>query len=220
MSGCAIAALVLVGLLVIGGIGVVVLGTVVFHKAKHKLDEATGGGGLVPHDCPVLSNAKARDLCGANAEASTIPLENLMNVALDSRVLADSASCWVTNADNERTIILRHREGGDAHARYQQEHDAAQPTSQDKGNGLTVENEGYFDKDVSGLGDEAFCTGLSLSGATGVLVRSGDRLMYVSVTLGPDEFAPSDLGTKPDSGVITNDKMCDAAQQAARAIVG
>jgi hypothetical protein len=42
----------------------------------------------------------------------------------------------------------------------------------------------------------------------------------VSVTLGPDEFAPSDLGTKPDSGVITNDKMCDAAQQAARAIVG
>jgi hypothetical protein len=221
MSGCAIAALVVFGLLVVGGIGVVVLGTVVFHKAKHTLEQNVGGKlDIVPSDCPVLSNAKARDLFGSNAEASTIPLSGLVAPVFDNRVLADSDSCWVTNADKQRTIILYHREGGDAHARYQQEHDAAQPASQDRGNGLTVTSEGYFDKDVSGLGDEAFCTGMTFSGATGVLVRQGDRLLYVSIQLGPDEFDPSQLGTNSETGVITNEKQCDEAQKAARAILG
>jgi hypothetical protein len=167
-----------------------------------------------------MSNSKARELFGANAEASTMPLQNLIGFAFDNRVLADSQSCWVNNADSQGVIVLYHREGGDAHGRYQQEHDAAQPTSKDQGGGLTLENEGYFDKDVSGLGDEAFCTGSNLSGATGVLVRTGDRLLYVSIQPGPDEFDPSQLGTKPDSGVITNETLCDKAQNTARAILG
>jgi hypothetical protein len=220
MSGCAIAALVLVGLLVLGGTAVVVLGTVVFHKAKHNLEQNVGGKlDIIPSDCPVLSNAEARDLFGSNAETSTIPLSGLVAPVFDNRVLADSGSCWVTNGDNQSTIILYHREGGDAHARYQQEHDAAQPTSQDKGNGLTVENSGYFDKDVADLGDEAFCTASSLSGATGVLVRKGDRLLYVSILPGAD-FDPSQFGINSDTGAITNDTICSAAQIAARGILG
>jgi hypothetical protein len=215
MNGCAIAALVVVGLFVVGGLVVALLGGLVFHRVSKNLER-----NLTAQDCPILSTDKARELFGPNAEASTIPLSGLVAPVFDNRVLADSASCWVTDADNERTIVLYHREGGDAHGRYRQEHDAAQPTSEDRGNGLSVENEGYFDKDVSGLGDEAFCTASSLSGATGVLVRHGDRLVYVSVQPGPDEFDPADLGTKPDSMVITNGKLCDEAQRAARAIIG
>jgi hypothetical protein len=221
MSGCLIAVLVVFGLLVVGGVGVVVLGAVVFHKAKDKLEENVGGKlDVIPSDCPVLSNSKARDLFGSNAEASTIPLSGLVAPVFDNRVLGDSGSCWVTNADNQRTIILYHREGGDAHARYQQEHDAAQPTSEDRGNGLTVESEGYFDKDISGLGDEAFCTATAFTGATGVLVRNGDNLLYVSIQPGPDEFDSSDLDINSDTGVITHEKLCGEAQDAARGIIG
>jgi hypothetical protein len=140
----------------------------------------------------VLSNSKARDLFGPNAEASTIPLSGLIAPVFDNRVLADSGSCWVTNGNDQPTIILYHREGGDAHARYQKEHDAAQPVSEDKGNGLTVTSEGYFDK-TSDPGDEAFCTGTAFTGAT-VLMRQGDQLLYVSIQPGPDEFDPSQLG--------------------------
>jgi hypothetical protein len=214
MSGCAIVALVIVGLLVVGGVGVAVLAGVVFHKVAKTAEK-----NLVPHDCPVLSNAKARKLFGPNAEASTIPLSGLVAPVFDNRVLADSGSCWVTNGDDQPTIILYHREGGDAHARYEKEHDAAQPVSEDRGNGITVSNEGYFGKDVADLGDEAFCTGSSLSGATGVLVRKGDHLLYVSILPGPD-FDPSQLGINPDNGVITNDTVCAAAQKAAREILG
>jgi hypothetical protein len=214
MSGCAIAALVIVGIIVIGGIGVVVLAGVVFHKVAKTAEK-----NLVPHDCPVLSNSKARDLFGPNAEASTIPLSGLIAPVFDNRVLADSDSCWVTNGNDEPTIILYHREGGDAHARYQQEHDAAQPTSEDRGNGLSVETEGYFDKDVADLGDEAFCTASSLSGAVGVLVRKGDHLLYLSIMPGAN-FDPSQLGINSDNGVITNDTLCEAAQKAARSILG
>jgi len=215
MNGCAIAALVVVGVFVVGGLAVAVLAGLVFHRVSKNVER-----NLVPHDCPILSNAKARELFGPDAEASTIPLKGLIAPVMDGRVLADSEACWVTDAGKERTIVVYHREGGDARARYQQEHDAAQPTSEDRGNGLSVENDGYFDKDIEGLGDEAFCTSSSLSGATGVLVRQGERLLYVSVQPGPDEFDPADLGTKPDSMVITNEKVCDEAQSAARAIIG
>lgn len=221
MNGCAIAAIVLVVLLVLGGVGVFVVGAVVINKGKDKLEQATGGNlDLTVGDCPVLSNSKAKELFGANAEATTIPLEGLIGFAFDDRVLRDSDSCWVNNADQQSLIVLHHREGGDARAAYQKERDLAQPTSQDQGGGLTLENEGYFDKDVSGLGDEAFCTGSSLSGATGVLVRKGDRLLYLSISPGPDEFDPSQLGTKPDSAVITNETLCNKAQDAARSIIG
>jgi hypothetical protein len=211
VSGVLIAVIVVVALVLVGGTLAL---RAVLHKATNNV-----GGNLIPHDCPVLSNSKAHDLFGDSAEASTIPLGGLIAPVFDGRVLGDSDSCWVTDADSQRTIILYHREGGDAHARYQQEHDAAQPTSVDKGNGLSLENEGYFDKDVSDLGDEAFCTASSLSGATGVLVRKGDHLLYLSIEPGPDEFDPSQLGTNSDTGVITNEKLCEDAQQAARAIV-
>ena len=214
MSGCAVAALVIGALVLLGIVGTVVLGAFVFDKAAK-----TVGKNLVPHDCPVLSNDKARQLFGKDAEASTVPLAGLVMPVFDDRVLSGEPVCWVTNADKGRTILIHHTEGGDAHARFQKERDAAQPTSEDRGNGLTVESTGYFDKDVAGLGDEAFCTGMALNGATGVLVRTGNRLVYVTVLPSADEFDPSQMGTN-DKGVITNDPMCEAAQTAARGITG
>ena len=87
--------------------------------------------------------------------------------------------------------------------------------SEDQGGGVTLSNEGYFAGDVSGIGDEAFCTGVLNATMSGVLVRQGDTLVYVSL-----------LGsTQPDfetteSGVIWSPETCAEAQQVARAILG
>ena len=124
----------------------------------------------------------------------------------------------MTNGDDQPTIILYHRRRGGESTQAQKTRRRSAGV-EDKGNGLTVSNEGYFDKDVSGLGDEAFCTGSTLSGAAGVLVRKGDRLLYVSILPGPD-FDPSQLGINSDNGVITNDTLCQAAQKAASSILG
>jgi hypothetical protein len=51
-------------------------------------------------------------------------------------------------------------------------------------------------------------------------VRQGDRLLYVSIQPGPDEFDSSQLGINSDTGVITNEKLCGDAQTAARGILG
>jgi hypothetical protein len=50
-----------------------------------------------------------------------------------------------------------------------------------QGGATTIETDPYYGGPVSGLGDEAFCTTLNGTGAIGVLVRCGDRLLYASV---------------------------------------
>ena len=109
-------------------------------------------------------------------------------------------------------------QGSDAASVFADEKTKAQPTSQDQGNGLSLENSGYFAGDVGGLGDEAFCTGLSPAIMAGVLVHRGDRDVYVSVGSADQTSGPPDIGTT-DSGVVTAPDMCSLAQDLARKVL-
>lgn len=178
------------------------------------LDDPDGGLG----DCAFLSDADARAVLGGNADA--IELSGLYDASIgliiDKRVLPDAPDCWVT--EGERAYIARvARVDGNGAAVFAQERANAAPRSEDQGGGITVEYEGWFGGEVAGLGDEAFCTGISPSIMAGVLVRQGDRVVYASV--GPpneeDRIVP-DMGSTPD-GVITAPGMCLVAQELARA---
>ena len=83
---------------------------------------------------------------------------------------------------------------------------------------MTLENSGYFGGDVSGVGDEAFCTGLSNAIMGGVVVRKGDTVVAVSV--GPPSEGQQ---TVPDmenvGGVTTAPGLCKLAQDIARQVL-
>jgi hypothetical protein len=79
---------------------------------------------------------------------------------------------------------------------------------------VTLENPGYFGGEVSGLGDEAFCTGISDAIMAGVIVRQGDTVVYASVgPPGEGESVPN-MGTFGD--VVTAPDLCTLAQELAR----
>ena len=92
----------------------------------------------------------------------------------------------------------------------------AAPSSSDQGGGVTVEDSGYFGGEVAGLGDEAFCTGISPAIMAGVLVRKGDRVVYA--TVGGREGETAEMGST-DDGVVTAPGLCATAQELARAVL-
>lgn len=123
---------------------------------------------------------------------------------LDKRVIPDAPDCFIsTDQGSTGTGRIARYQGSDAAAKFQEERQKAQPTSQDQGGGLTLENPGYFAGDVSGFGDEAFCTDLSTGIMGGVLVRQGDTLVYVSL-----------LGSSIDAADV-----CQQAQKVADAVL-
>ena len=169
-------------------------------------------------ECPIVSNAKLSSALGDGAQG--LPASGIFGIVagvLDTRVLPDAESCIVETTDGSGIGRIARYQGNDAASVFQQEKQKAQPTSQDQGNGLTLESEGYFGGDVSGLGDEAFCTGVSTSITSGVLVRQGDTLVYVSL-LGSAGSAPNLDATA--SGVITDPATCERAQEVAKVILG
>ncbi|HEY6571145.1 MAG TPA: hypothetical protein VIZ22_12695 [Candidatus Limnocylindrales bacterium] len=205
-NGCLKACLIVGVLLVILFVVVIAaLGLFVNRVADSiGLDE---NGNLAP--CAIISDDQLSAVLGRGTEA--IPLEGLfdtlLGLVLDKRVIPDAEDCFISadRGDSGTGRIARYV-GSDAAARFQQERQDAQPTSEDRGNGLTVESPGYFDGDVSGFGDEAFCTGISDAFMSGVLVRRGDTLVYVSL-----------LGT--DFGSSSSETPCELAQKVARVIL-
>ena len=160
--------------------------------------------------CAIVSDAELSTVLGPGTQA--IPLEGvfdtLLGLVLDKRVIPDAEDCFLSSdKGNSGTGRIARYTGSDAAAIFQQERQDAQPTSEDKGNGLTVTSEGYFDGDVSGIGDEAFCTGISNAFMSGVLVRQGDTLVYVSL-VGGDGV-----------GAASSASPCELAQDVARLIL-
>ena len=167
-------------------------------------------GGANGGDCSFLSDADARTIFGGNADA--IDLSGLYDASIgliiDKRVLSNAPDCWVTEGDKAYIARIALYQGGDASSLFQAEKTAAEPTSEDQGGGVSIENPGYLGSEVTGLGDEAFCTDISGAIMAGVLVRQGDRLVYVSV--GP--------ASESDPSVSAPD-LCAVAQEAARFIL-
>ncbi len=207
MNGCLKACLIVGVLLVIVffiiGAGLLFIGRQIVSSVP-----VDSNGNLAP--CAIVSDQKLSSVLGSGTQA--IPLEGifdtLLGLVLDKRVIPDAEDCFLSaDKGSSGTGRIARYVGSDAAARFQQERQNAQPTSQDKGNGLTVENPGYFDGDVSGVGDEAFCTGNSDALMSGVLVRQGDTLVYVSL-LGGQGFGSSSADTP-----------CELAQAVAKVIL-
>jgi hypothetical protein len=217
MSGCVKAIIVLFVLFVIAVVAFYIFAGALINNLSRNLgiNPNGGGGGTATNNCPFLSNADARTVFGGSADAIELSgFSNMMGIVLDTRVLANAPDCWVTNGEKAYIARLARYQGGDTSAVFAAEKKAAQPTSTDQGNGLTVTTEGYFGGDVSGLGDEAFCTGISSAIMAGVLVHQGDRLVYVSV--GPaDPNKPPQMGAASD-GTIVAPELCTFSQEVAR----
>ena len=202
LKACLIVGVLLVILFFVGLAAVAFIGNQIIRSVPVDAE-----GNLAP--CAIISDDELSAVLGRGTEA--IPLEGifdtLLGLVLDKRVIPDAEDCFVSadQGDSGTGRIARYV-GSDAAARFQQERLDAQPTSEDQGGGLTLESPGYFDGDVTGFGDEAFCTGISDAFMSGVLVRQGDTLVYVSL-----------LGT--DFGSSSAATPCELAQEVARVVL-
>ena len=214
-------ALIVVFVLAVVGVVlfVFVVGNLLNDAARNLgIDPGGSNGGLVGGSCPFLSDGDARQVFGGNASAVELSgiYEMTLGLVMDKRVLANAPDCWVADGTKASIARVALYEGGDASAVFAAERKAAEPTSQDQGGGVTLENEGYFGGEVSNLGDEAFCTGIAPAIMAGVVVRQGDRVVYVSVGPAAGGQAP---GMALESGVTTSPELCAFAQEVARFIL-
>jgi hypothetical protein len=210
-SGLARGCLILFGVVVVGGVLLLVLIAVLFGQM---LEGFTGDLDDVDTPCAILTDDQARAVLGGDARVYAMtPLTKMtLGLVLDARVLADAAEeCWIgTEGETAVGRVASHR-GGDAAAVFAAEIDNAKPVREDQGGGLYLEREGYNAMPVSGVGDEAFCTGVSPAVQAGVVARRGDRVVYVSITPASSGAIP-DFETNPD-GVIYSPQVCrDAAE--------
>jgi len=218
-NGCLRACLILV---VVGAIALVVGAAAVLLAGQAFLDSlgiSDEGNGGIGGACPIASNDDVRAVLGGNAEAIELAgmFDATLGLVLDKRVLPEAEDCWISaDADSPTGRIARYT-GGDAAARFREERQRAAPTSEDQGGGITIETDGYDGGDAPGIGDEAFCTGVSPAIQAGVLVRKGDTLVYVSLS-GPADGSTPDFGLT-DTGVVTAPSICARAQDLARRLL-
>lgn len=163
-------------------VALVVLGGIALNRWITGIGESIGGlAGST--GCDAVSTDAVNGALGGSYEV--IQLGGLTGIAapvLDSRVLADAPTCWaVESGDGGRLARIARYSGADAAERFVAERTVAMGTTEDQGGGLSVSTSAYFNKDVQ-AGDEAFCTTGDFAASAGVLVRTGDLLVYVSTT--------------------------------------
>lgn len=208
-------------LLVVGAVVLVlvVLGAIALNRLVTGIGESVDGlaGGT---DCAAVSTEAVDTALGGTYDVVELgALGALAAPVLDSRVLADAPSCWAVESGDTggRLARIARYSGPDAAERFAAEKAAAMGTSEDRGGGITVSSAAYFNKDVA-AGDEAFCTTGDFTASAGVLVRTGDLLVYVSTTAAGDgaESIP-DIDFDQAGGASdairfgTDDANCDRA---------
>lgn len=207
-------------LLVVGAVVVVVvvLGAFALHRLVTGIGESVGGlaGGT---GCDAVSTEAVDGALGGTYEVVQLGgLTDLASPVLDSRVLADGTSCWaVESGEGGRLARIARYSGPDAAERFAAERTAAMGTTQDQGGGISTSTSAYFNKDVP-AGDEAFCTTGDFTASAGVLVRTGDLLVYVSTNAaGEGSGAVPDIEFDQAGGPSdairfgTDDANCDRA---------
>jgi len=210
-KGCLIAALVVFGVLALFAIGAAVL---VSMFADDVVEGALGGG-----DCLFLSDDDAADALGAGATTmETSGLSGVL-VMIDARVMPDDEDCSLQGAGESAGLgrVARY-EGPNAARKYQDELTKAKGITESRGNGLSVTTDEYFNKELRGVGDEAFCTKSSGLGA-GALVRKGDTLVYASVVANSSAAPGVDLSNPDNAKLGTDDLHCQIAQRIAAAVL-
>jgi len=206
MSGCAkLVIVLLVAAVVLVLVFVFLLGQLFGNIATNLGVDPRDG--TIGDECPFLSDADARTVFGGEADAFELAglYDASLGLILDKRVLSNAQDCAISDGAKAYVARIAVYQAGDAASVFEAERTAAQPTSDDQGGGVRIENPGYLGADVAGLGDEAFCTDISAAIMAGVLVRQGDRVVYVSVG------SPSQADPTVDAS-----QLCGVAQEVAR----
>jgi hypothetical protein len=200
LKACLIVGVVIVVLGIIGIIGISVVGL------RFAQDLGVNSDGTM-RACELLSNEDLGAALGSEAQALPMGslVDNTVGRVLDRRALPDAPDCWIVSSSaTSVTGRLARQDGGDASGDFQLARQAA-------------EAGGYFAGDASGVGDEAFCTGMSEAGSFGILVRAGGNLAYVSLF---DPTAMADDARQTDAnGVIVSPEMCAQAGAVALAML-
>jgi hypothetical protein len=143
-----------------------------------------------------------------------------IGLVADKRALTDDQDCIILDGQRAYLVRVALHQGGDAQQVFANERKKAQPVTVDQGGGLSTTSEGYDGGDVSGLGDEAFCTTISPAIMGGVLVRQGDRVVYVSVGAEAEGASPIDLApASGDDNGLLSPTLCSIAQDVARQVL-
>jgi hypothetical protein len=159
-------------------------------------------------ECQLVSNAQLNQIFGGT-DAEAHPLGGIVDATvgqfLDKRILATANDCWIVGSGTSTTVTGRiaAADSSNASGDFQSAKSAAQAA-------------GYYAGDVSGVGDEAFCTGATDVYSFGILARSGGRLTYVSLVNGGQSIG--DWQTA-DNGEITSPATCQVAAEIAKAVL-
>ena len=174
-SGCLVALVLVVVILVLGAVAVRAILEQLGRTASEAYDRTVDGVRGVGR-CDFLTDAEAQAALG---ESEVVGLGALSRGVpqLDTRVLPQAPSCLVAASSGRFGRVAR-QQAADAPALFDAEAARARSGSAP-----------YHAGAVRGLRDEAFCTTLDATGAAGVLLRRGDVLVYASVT--------PDLGRNP-----------------------
>jgi hypothetical protein len=200
LKACIIVAIVLVVIAVIGVGALFLLGRQLVSDLG--VDPETGA----TRECPIVSNDELNQIFGSD-DAAALPMGGLVDATigqvLDKRVLKDAEDCWILGSGTGTAVTGRiaAQDGVNASGDFQAAKAAAQAGE-------------FFGGDVSGYGDEAFCTGGSTALSFGILVRSGGRLAYVSLI---DNTRAIGDWEETDDGVTISPDTCQLAGEIANA---
>ncbi len=203
-NGCLKACLIVGAVLFVVGI-IAVIGIAVLGMRFAEDLGVNSDGSMKP--CELLTNEELGAALGGEAQA--LPIGGLgdltVGLVLDRRALPDAPDCWIASSSSSSvTGRLARQDGGDASGDFQRARQEA-------------EAGGYFAGDAGGVGDEAFCTGMSETGSFGILVRAGENLAYVSL-LDPAAVEGGALQTDAN-GVIVSPETCAQAGAVALAML-
>jgi hypothetical protein len=164
-NGCLRACLIVGGiiavLVVIGGIAASIFVGQLVQQIQDDPEAVFGG------ECQLVSSFEVSEALGEDVQLQELAgvMDTTLGGLLDKRLLPDATDCWMFGEDGTSGRIAVVDE--DAQAVF--------------ANGRADADGRFLLADVGDVGDEAFCTSLDQQGSGGVLVRFGQRVVYVSL---------------------------------------
>ncbi|MGH8912959.1 MAG: hypothetical protein ACRDZM_00390 [Acidimicrobiia bacterium] len=211
MSGCAKAALIIGAVVLV--VGVVLVGLLIVGVMRFA-DDLEGAFEGAP--CRYMTDEEASDAIGAPVQAVSgdSALGAVLGLIRDTRLLADSPSCYISNEGSDIQVWISVHDGGDAAQVFAAGAAVAagqvvSSTETDSGT-ITVETEPFRGEDVPGLGAEAFCVEVGPTVSGGVFARSEERVVFVTAL----------AAAEAEGGDLFDGSLCQRAVPLARALLG
>jgi hypothetical protein len=170
LKACLIVGLIGLALVVVGIVAAVILGGRIVSEIAEDPDAFFGG------PCPIADSFAVSEAVGQPVELFALEgfMGGTMDALLDRRLLPDAPDCYAIGDDGFVARIAVDPTGGIQ--AFDEARDLAEAS--------------FLERDLPGVGDEAFCTSVSATGSSGVLVRWGDQVAYVSIA-DDNTFNPS-----------------------------